>query len=179
MSFDSYNDAGTFVAVDLANALAHGDLDVLGLKVVLARDPRSVADLTDADTAGFASLATTLSDVLEAFVAANVDTAAGALNVALEAAPTRPHLALEDGQWRLHHHPRTTKLVPMWTAICAEALARALASGLATRIGRCEDNDCRDFFVDTSRNATRRFCSTRCQNRAKVRAFRERRAAVV
>jgi predicted RNA-binding Zn ribbon-like protein len=29
-------------------------------------------------------------------------------------------------------------------------------------------------YVDTSRNGTRRFCSTTCQNRVKTAAFRSR-----
>ncbi|GAB3474003.1 CGNR zinc finger domain-containing protein [Nocardiopsis coralliicola] len=35
---------------------------------------------------------------------------------------------------------------------------------------------CDRVFADTSRNGTRRFCSTACQNRAKAAAFRARKA---
>ncbi|MFC6935784.1 CGNR zinc finger domain-containing protein [Actinomadura yumaensis] len=33
---------------------------------------------------------------------------------------------------------------------------------------------CDRVYVDTSRNGTRRFCSTACQNRVKTAAFRAR-----
>lgn len=43
------------------------------------------------------------------------------------------------------------------------------------RIRRCAADDCRLVFHDESRTVTRRWCSmSRCGNRAKVRAFRER-----
>lgn len=45
------------------------------------------------------------------------------------------------------------------------------------RLHFCASEPCRDVFVDTSRNRTRRFCSDRCANRYNVAAFRERRTA--
>jgi predicted RNA-binding Zn ribbon-like protein len=45
------------------------------------------------------------------------------------------------------------------------------------RLRHCAAAPCRDVFVDTSRNRTRRFCSDRCANRYNVAAFRERRTA--
>lgn len=42
------------------------------------------------------------------------------------------------------------------------------------RLHFCAADPCRDVFVDTSRNRTRRFCSDRCANRYNVAAFRER-----
>jgi predicted RNA-binding Zn ribbon-like protein len=64
----------------------------------------------------------------------------------------------------------------MWTSICAEAMARLIASGHAHRLGTCEDAECNRVFVDVSRNGSRRFCSTTCQNRIKTAAFRRRRS---
>jgi predicted RNA-binding Zn ribbon-like protein len=47
---------------------------------------------------------------------------------------------------------------------------------MAHRIRRCAGSDCQLVFVDTSRPGRRRWCSMeRCGNRAKVRAFRDRR----
>lgn len=58
------------------------------------------------------------------------------------------------------------------------ALARdavSLFSGDPDRLRRCDAEDCRIVFHDESRTGTRRWCSmSRCGNRAKVRAFRER-----
>ena len=61
-----------------------------------------------------------------------------------------------------------------WAAGCATGLALAIGSDLAGRLGVCAADRCDRVFVDTSRNATRRFCSTACQNRTKAAAFRAR-----
>jgi predicted RNA-binding Zn ribbon-like protein len=42
------------------------------------------------------------------------------------------------------------------------------------RLRACAAAPCRDVFVDTSRNKSRRFCSDRCANRYNINAFRER-----
>ena len=103
-----------------------------------------------------------------------VDSAAARLNALLLQHPAHPHLAKEDGVWRLHHHPAEVELVPMWTAICAEALARVLGAGEAHRLGTCAA--CDRVFFDVTKNASRRFCSTTCQNRVKAQAYRHRHA---
>ena len=43
------------------------------------------------------------------------------------------------------------------------------------RLGTCASTDCDRVFLDGSKNASRRFCSTTCQNRVKATAFRLRR----
>jgi predicted RNA-binding Zn ribbon-like protein len=64
----------------------------------------------------------------------------------------------------------------MWTAICAEGLARMLSAGLGDRLGTCEAPGCERVFLDQSKKGSRRFCSTTCQKRVKAAAFRLRRA---
>jgi len=59
----------------------------------------------------------------------------------------------------------------------AVGLAYVLGSEYADRIGVCSAPDCDRVYVDVSRNGTKRFCSTACQNRVKAAAFRARRAA--
>ena len=46
----------------------------------------------------------------------------------------------------------------------------------AARFGICVAANCDRVFVDTSKNASRRFCSLVCQNRTKVAAFRARKS---
>jgi predicted RNA-binding Zn ribbon-like protein len=45
---------------------------------------------------------------------------------------------------------------------------------MAQRPGICSAPSCDRVFVDTSRNGTKRFCTTACQNRVKAAAFRAR-----
>ncbi len=178
MRLDVWADTGLLVALDLVNRL-HPDASggVAALADVLAVDPPSAAHLTARDLPGFAELAGELRAVLDNLRAGDEDSAAVRLNTLLSAYPAHPHLAREEGRWRLHHHPAETSLVPMWSAICAEALARFLAGGHASRVGACEARGCGRLFVDTSRNRIRRFCSTACQDRVKTAAARRRGAA--
>jgi predicted RNA-binding Zn ribbon-like protein len=183
--FGSYENTGAVVAADLVNALAvrhafgrpvEAPDPVPALREVLAVDQRSVAQLRRRDAPAFVVLAGQLRDVFARIAEGDLDGAAGRLNALLALHPAHPHLAKEDGVWRLHHHPAEAALVPMWTAICAEGLARVVGAGEADRLGTCGSDDCDRVFVDGSRNASRRFCSTTCQNRVKAAAFRRRHA---
>jgi len=49
-----------------------------------------------------------------------------------------------------------------------------LGGEMPDRLGVCTAPRCDRVFVDTSRNGTRRYCSTSCQNRVKTAAFRAR-----
>ena len=171
------------MAVGLVNVLAGrrgrgrsaaGSGIVPALAEVFAVDPPSAAQLGVGDVPGFVALARRLRSVFDDLDGGDVDAAASRLNRLLARHPAHPHLAVEDGQWRLHHHPVDAALVPMWTAVCAEGLARLIGAGHASRLGTCEDADCDRVFVDVSRNGSRRFCSTTCQNRVKAAAFRHR-----
>ena len=154
---------------------------VVAVRLVLGVDPPSLEQFTTADVGPFTALASRLRVVVDDLDAGDVDAAAAALNAMLAEHPAHPHLAREidgdgdGGRWRLHHHPVDVTLVPMWTAICAEALARAVGEGHAGKVGVCAATDCERAFLDGSKNASRRFCSTACQNRVKAAAFRSRR----
>lgn len=183
VQLDSYADAGILVAVDLVNELAPGQVTsrradeiVLVLGKILAVDPPSVAQLGKSHVPGFNALAQELREVFNDLRDGDVDAAAGRLNELLAKHPAHPHLAKEEGRWRLHHHPLDAALLPMWTSICAEGVARVLASDHAHRLGTCEDPECSRVYFDVSRNGSRRFCSTTCQNRIKAAAFRRRRS---
>ena len=52
-----------------------------------------------------------------------------------------------------------------------------LGADTASRIGQCAADDCDWFFLDTSKNRSRRYCSTSgCGNAARIRRFRARNA---
>jgi predicted RNA-binding Zn ribbon-like protein len=184
VELDSYADAGVRVAVELVNALAvehaHGRASAATeprpvIERILAVDPPSRARLDDRDVPGFIALARRLRAVFDELAGDDVDAAATAINGMLADHPAHPHLAKDAGRWRLHHHPADADLVPMCTSICAEALARMIGAGHGDRLGTCRSRECDRVFVDLSKNASRRFCSTTCQNRVKAAAFRRRR----
>jgi predicted RNA-binding Zn ribbon-like protein len=99
------------------------------------------------------------------------------LNELLARTGARPQLdALPDGDgWHVHFHGSDNSLATGWAAGCATGLALAIGSDLGGRLGICAAERCDRVYVDTSRNATRRFCSTACQSRTKAAAFRARR----
>jgi predicted RNA-binding Zn ribbon-like protein len=182
---DRYTDAGLLAAAALVNGLTPGHrhgrpfaspADALPVvRAAVAVDPASVAELTPAHRAGFVALAGRLRVVFAALDGGDVAAAARTLNELLAAHPASPHLSLEDGRWRLHHHAAGTPVLPMWTAITAEGVARLVGTGQHERLGICTADACDRVYVDSSRNGSRRYCSTTCQNRVKAAAFRRRR----
>ena len=181
VKLDSYKDAGVLVSIELVNELVVGWEEgraprdaIATLKRILAVDADSVAALKPAHARGFAGLAQELHRIFSDLDRGGVDAAATRLNGLLAKSPAHPHLAKEDGSWRLHHHPADAPLLPMWSAICAEGLASVISAGRAARLGICERSECGSAYVDLTRNASRRFCCLNCQNRVKVAAFRQR-----
>ncbi|WP_206606286.1 CGNR zinc finger domain-containing protein [Steroidobacter cummioxidans] len=49
-----------------------------------------------------------------------------------------------------------------------------MGEGNADRFDRREKEDCGHALFDSSKNGTKRFCSTKCQSRTKVARFRPR-----
>jgi predicted RNA-binding Zn ribbon-like protein len=93
----------------------------------------------------------------------------------LEETGVRPTLLEEDhrvhGMW-LVDDKRSALL-----AAAALALRAHLLREPTDRLGVCAGMRCADVYVDASPGGRRRFCSITCQNRARVAAFRRRRAA--
>lgn len=66
--------------------------------------------------------------------------------------------------------------LPQWLPwLIADAAANLLSSPAAGLLRRCANNVCVLFFIDTSRNHSRRWCSMElCGNRSKVSAHHQR-----
>lgn len=185
MKLDSYADTGVLVSAALVNGLTPGfsqgkPITVMepmtAIRKALAIDRPSLAKIRGREGPGFVALAERLREVFAVLEDGNIDHAAALLNQLLARHPATPHLAKEDGIWRMHHHPEKAEVLPMWTSICAEALARMIGDQRAERLGICSAINCDRVFVDTSKNGSRRFCTVACQNRTKTAAFRQRQA---
>jgi predicted RNA-binding Zn ribbon-like protein len=182
-------DAVVAVAVRLVNVLtageAHGrpyvppaaeELQAAVASTLQAgrRPPREV---TQDEATEFCMVADALRPVFESVAAGDLDEAARQVNALLALTGARPQLDRHDGEpWHLHFHGASDSLVTGWAAGCATGLAVVLGSDLYGRLGVCTAERCDRVYVDTSRNGTRRFCSTACQNRVKAAAFRARQA---
>jgi predicted RNA-binding Zn ribbon-like protein len=125
-----------------------------------------------------AGLAARLRLVFDAVEADDFDAAAHLVNTMAREYDARPTLIRHDGEpWHLHFHTADTPMAPGIGAGQAAGLAFVLGSEHADRIGVCSADSCDRVYVDVSRNGTKRYCSTACQNRVKTATFRARRAA--
>ena len=107
--------------------------------------------------------------------AGHVDAAAGTVNALLADTGAVPVLARHEGRpWHLHFHAVDAGWARSWAASMSTALAVVVGNPAHDRLGVCSAPACDRVFVDVSRNGTRRFCSTACQNRVKAAAFRAR-----
>jgi len=144
----------------------------------LFKSAGSRAVVSPAAAEAFAPVAADLRTVFAAVAAGDVDRAAHRLNDMLAATGAHPVLELHDGEpWHLHFHSNDeASLSKGWASGCATGLAFVVGGELYDRLGVCTAPHCDRVYVDTSRNGSKRFCSTACQNRVKAAAFRERHA---
>jgi hypothetical protein len=101
----------------------------------------------------------------------------GPVNALLARFP--PHVQVSDhdspGAAHLHFAPNGEDPVPWLGRGCAAALAHVVCGDPAVAVGRCQAAGCDRFYVDESRNHSRRFCSNACASRTTVAAYRARR----
>lgn len=106
------------------------------------------------------------------FAGSNPDAQAAAFEKLLVTITASPHIG-PDGTltW-------TTPLdqpADVLAASCIVSLLEAITAYGWARLGTCAGCDCVDVYLDSlARGKPRKFCSTTCSNRAKVRAFRSR-----
>lgn len=187
MNFTSHVDAVVTVAVSLVNALTPGEARGRGYQppdgdslaaaatAALRQGQPAARAVTAGEAAGLAEAAAQLRAVFDAVDAGRLDAAARQVNDLLTVTGARPQLDRHDGEpWHLHFHGYTDSLVQGWAAGCATGLAVVLGTDMYDRLGVCTAPRCDRVYVDISRNGTRRFCSTSCQNRVKAAAFRAR-----
>jgi len=140
----------------------------------------TLPDATDAKLGGeipdkLAGHVQRLRTVFAAVGAGDLDCAAGTVNDLLDELHPTPYLDAHDGEpWHVHFHGRDDDFADGWAGPCSVALATVLGSDYAERLGVCSAPECDRVYVDVSRNGTRRFCSTACQNRVKAAAHRAR-----
>ena len=164
--------------LDVALRLANADLtEVDGLREALYEEPWWAERAQERDLHALRPVADGLRRVLAAAVAADRDGVAKEANALLAAHPLRPQLSSgHDAKQNWHVHVADPGQPPA-TEVAAAA-AWGVAQGIVhyglERWGRCAAEDCGNFFLDTSTNRAKRFCSARCANRVHVAAFRSR-----
>lgn len=189
MTFDSHLLDLVDVAARLVNHLTAGEdggvpCDVptgtarrRAVAAALGGPGRRTPRVTDDQADTLVAFAARLREVFDRVDADDHRGAARRLNDLMREAGARPQLDRRAGDegWQVHFHGHDDSLATGWAAGCSTGLALALGSDLAGRLGVCAAPRCDRVYVDTSRNASRRFCSTTCQSRVKAAAFRARR----
>ncbi|HWM39195.1 MAG TPA: CGNR zinc finger domain-containing protein [Streptomyces sp.] len=135
----------------------------------------------EADVARLRGVRTRLRAVFSAAAEGDETRAVDLLNSLLMEFPTSPqisgHSDLDpDGRprWHMHlaEHPVTA--AAGYAATACMGLAFHLTDLGVDRLGICQAAPCRQAYLDTSTNRSRRYCSDRCATRANVAAYRAR-----
>ncbi|WP_093799103.1 ABATE domain-containing protein [Streptomyces sp. Wb2n-11] len=136
---------------------------------------------TDADVTRFRSVRARLRAVFEAADAGDETLAVDLLNSLLLEFPVSPQISghgtlKEDGRpdWHMHLADHPSNVTAGYAAIASMGLAFHLTEHGADRLGLCQAAPCRNAYLDTSTNRSRRYCSDRCATRANVAAYRAR-----
>lgn len=189
MLFDSHIALLLEAAVSFVNDLTDGErrgksftaprgaaLSTAAMAAIPARGRPSSPDRLPAESADhLAHAARVMRGVFEAMEDSRVDDAAESVNRLLRETGARPQLDRVPGEpWQVHFHGSDDTYGVGWSAGCATALALAVGSALAGRLGVCRAPHCDRVYVDFSRNSVRQFCSAPCQSRVKAAAFRAR-----
>ncbi|MET7735663.1 CGNR zinc finger domain-containing protein [Streptomyces sp. NPDC005402] len=119
-----------------------------------------------------------LPDLVRAALAQLVDgSAPEAVHRLLRDYQPEMHLSDHDGGgWHIHFSRNGTPAERWAGQLIAAKLALVAAGDPAVTLGRCAAAGCENYFVDQSRNRTRRFCSNACASRTTVAAHRARAA---
>ncbi|ARQ68596.1 CGNR zinc finger domain-containing protein [Streptomyces marincola] len=103
------------------------------------------------------------------------------LNALLLEYPASPQISghdhLDDAgrpRWHLHLAEHPSSATAGYAATACMGLAFQLTELGVDRLGVCEADPCRNAYLDTSTNRSRRYCSDRCATRANVAAYRAR-----
>ena len=164
------------VALRLANAQLSGVDD---LRAALHEEPWWSDRVTDADLRILRPVGAGIRRALDAAVAGDREQVIEETNALLAAHPLRPTLSAGHGStphWHVHVADPSAAPAGEVAAAASWGIAQGIVHHGLNRWGHCAAADCRNYFLDTSTNQAKRFCSARCANRVHVAAFRSRKA---
>lgn len=136
-----------------------------------------LVDHGETDLAGFNDelydVVAVVNELRALFAVADRDDAAARLNLLLARHGTVPQLVRHEGwDWHLH----ADRIEDTWANWLAASAALALATRLVSRPGvpwgTCTATECRRVFLDDGHGGGRRFCSSTCATRERVRRHR-------
>ncbi|MFG2649262.1 CGNR zinc finger domain-containing protein [Streptomyces sp. NPDC048436] len=173
-------------AVRLVNSEEPGrNKDVLtsveAIRELFGGNQQAARRATDSDVTRFRSVRARLRAVFEAADGGDETLAVDLLNSLLMEFPVSPQISGHDDRddqgnplWHMHLADHPSNATSGYAAIAAMGLAFHLTEHGVDRLGLCEAAPCRNAYLDTSTNRSRRYCSDRCATRANVAAYRAR-----
>jgi len=169
------------VALRLANAELSG---VDELREALREEPWWSERVSEPDLRALRRVAAGLRAALAAAVEADTERVLAETNALLAAHPLRPRLSAGHDESAPHWHVHVADPDELPASEVAAAASWGIAQAVVhyglDRWGRCAGSSthgCGNYFLDTSTNRAKRFCSARCANRVHVAAFRSRQHA--
>ncbi|MGY1594780.1 CGNR zinc finger domain-containing protein [Geodermatophilus sp. SYSU D00965] len=176
MDYDTFGSSAVELAIDLANTdrtdpqwaaaflRAHDEWFEPGTATELTAEQDAQA-ATTADLVRAVAVAGSQAEVIER------------LNALLALASPQPYATDHDGELHLHYARPEAPVLEQLTTTVAMGLSQVVVQHGWQRIGVCTAEGCDNVYVDTSRNASRRYCSNTCASRSTVAAYRARRKA--
>ena len=176
MDYDTYGSTAVELAIELANA---DRTDPEWARAFLGShvewfSPGTALELSPGETHRAASTAELVRAVA---LAQTQDDVLGRLNELLTIARPRPYATDHDGELHLHYARPDAPVLEQLTTTVAMGLSQVVVQHGWQRLGVCSAESCNDVYVDTSRNASRRYCSNTCASRSTVAAYRARQKA--
>jgi predicted RNA-binding Zn ribbon-like protein len=159
--------------------LVNADLGGVGdLRALVADRTWLVEQCTDRDCMLLRRFQRELRPAFEASERDEPGTVVDVLNELMVRHPVTPQISGHDGGLHIHAASKSQSVAELLIGETLLGLAHLACDLGATRLGVCAEARCDDVFVDTSPNASRRYCSDRCSSRANVAAYRARQRAV-
>jgi predicted RNA-binding Zn ribbon-like protein len=143
---------------------------------------QTAARAVDTDVARLRAVRVRLRGVFEAADEGDEVRAVDLLNALMLEFPVSPQISGHDHldnatgrpDWHMHLADHAANASAAYSATACMGLAVQLTTLGVDRLGICEAAPCRNAYVDTSTNRSRRYCSDRCATRANVAAYRAR-----
>jgi predicted RNA-binding Zn ribbon-like protein len=176
MDYDTYGSNAVELAIDLANAersdpawvpsflASHDEWFTEGTTLELPEHEAARVDQT-AELIRAVALASSECEVKDR------------INALLALASPKPYATDHDGELHLHYARPDAGVLEQLTTTVAMGLSQVVVQHGWRRLGVCSAEGCGHVYVDTSRNASRRYCSNTCASRSTVAAYRARQRA--
>ncbi|MFC5724797.1 CGNR zinc finger domain-containing protein [Streptomyces gamaensis] len=154
---------------------------VEAVRALFGENRQTARRATDADVTRLRAVRARLRAVFEAADEGDEVRAVDLLNALMMEFPVSPRISGheyrdEDGRpkWHMHIADHAANAGAGYAATACMGLAFHLTELGIDRLGICQAPPCRNAYVDTSTNRSRRYCSDRCATRANVAAYRAR-----